>query len=100
MVLAIVAAVKRLHGYVSPEPGAAGSPECLAKGAFDGSCGVSVRGEVRLFVCHFFCISCVAALCHFARRFPHVRLRCDYDDCWHTRLLDIDDDRQVRLRPL
>lgn len=45
--------------------------------------------RMRLFVCHFCCISCMAAICNFVRRFPHIQIHIDYDDVWKTRLLDI-----------
>ena len=45
--------------------------------------------RLRLFVCHFCCISCMAAICNFVRRFPHVQIQIDYDDVWKTRLLDV-----------
>eukprot|EP00435_Cladocopium_sp_Y103_P039897 s1793_g10.t1 len=47
------------------------------------------RESMRLFVCHFCCISCMAAICNFVRRFPHIQIHIDYDDVWKTRLLDI-----------
>jgi len=62
---------------------------CIAEGFFDGSYGVLVRGQIRIFVCHFYCISCLAAISNFARRFPLVTIHTDYDDCWRTRLLDV-----------
>lgn len=64
-------------------------PEALQSGMFDGSCGVSVSGEIHLYVAHFCCISCLAVMCHFARRLPGIRLYVDYDDCWQTRTLDV-----------
>eukprot|EP00397_Hematodinium_sp_SG-2012_P012793 GEMP01012975.1.p1 GENE.GEMP01012975.1~~GEMP01012975.1.p1 ORF type:complete len:763 (+),score=211.79 GEMP01012975.1:35-2323(+) len=48
-----------------------------------------VHGSVRLFVCHFFCISCMGVMSQFRHRFPGIELDLDYDDCWRTRLLDV-----------
>ncbi len=50
---------------------------------------ISLKLRMRLFVCHFCCISCMAAICNFVRRFPHIQIHIDYDDVWKTRLLDI-----------
>lgn len=85
VVLEVVGAVRRLQGQVEKGRGEA----CLQGGFFDGSMGAVVRGHLRLFVCHFFCISCVAAVSIFQRRFPQVTIHCDYDNCWETRLLDV-----------
>lgn len=63
--------------------------KCVSDGFFDGSNDVCVRGKIQMFVCHFFCISCIAAISNFARRFPYVEIHTDYDDCWKTRLLDV-----------
>lgn len=79
-----------VRGFQQSYPAEAGGLErCVTEGCFDGSSGVVVRGQLRLFVCHFYCISCLAALSNFARRFPEVTLQTDYDDCWKTRLLDV-----------
>mmetsp|Transcript_18782 Transcript_18782/g.33649 ORF Transcript_18782/g.33649 Transcript_18782/m.33649 type:complete len:163 (+) Transcript_18782:2-490(+) len=60
----------------------------LSSGSFDGFGGVSVHGEIRLYVAHYCCISCLSVLCHFSRRVPNVQVFVDYDDCWMTRILD------------
>lgn len=85
VVLEVVGSVRRLQAKVEKGQGDA----CLQGGFFDGSMGAIVRGHLRLFVCHFFCISCVAAVSIFQRRFPQVTIHCDYDNCWETRLLDV-----------
>ncbi|CAK0887517.1 unnamed protein product [Prorocentrum cordatum] len=72
--------------------GAAGArppPAALESGAFGGGAGVDVAGEVRMYVAHFCCISCLAVLSHFRRRCPGVRVYVEYDDCWRTRALDL-----------
>jgi len=48
-----------------------------------------VYGSLRLFVCHFFCISCMGVMTQFRQRFPGITLDLDYDDCWRSRLLDV-----------
>eukprot|EP00932_Pfiesteria_piscicida_P016351 SRR837773.3278.p2 GENE.SRR837773.3278~~SRR837773.3278.p2 ORF type:complete len:158 (-),score=57.70 SRR837773.3278:4-429(-) len=85
--LEVVDALRGLQQQGGPQ--AAGLERCLTQGFFDGSLGVTVRGEFRIFVCHFFCISCLAAISNFARRFPEVAVHADYDDCWRTRSLDV-----------
>lgn len=81
--------VGTLRGLQGRGGGSPGLERCITDGLFDGSCGAVVRGRMRLYVCHFYCISCLAAISNFARRFPHVALHTDYDDCWRTRLLDV-----------
>merc|ERR1719193_1184415 len=41
-----------------------------------------VSGHLRLYVCHFFCISCMGVMAQFRHRFPGISLDLDYDDCW------------------
>lgn len=36
-------------------------------------------GHLRLYVTHFPCLSCVAVMCQFQRRFPGVRLEVGFD---------------------
>jgi len=64
-------------------------PTALESGIFDGTDGIAITGHVRLYVAHFCCISCLAAMCHFSRRAPGIQLYVDYDDCWQTRALDV-----------
>ncbi|OLQ02697.1 hypothetical protein AK812_SmicGene14417 [Symbiodinium microadriaticum] len=92
VILEIVSAIRRLERKQSQLLGgrAATQPETsIELGLFDGSLGAAVSGQMQVFVCHFCCISCMAAICNFARRFPHVKMHIDYDDCWRTRLLDV-----------
>lgn len=87
MTLEVINALRELQRRCpSATPGVDRS---VQEGWFDGSCGVTVRGSIRMYVCHFYCISCLAAISNFARRFPEVTFHADYDDCWQTRLLDI-----------
>eukprot|EP00928_Gymnodinium_smaydae_P071998 TRINITY_DN5544_c0_g1_i1.p1 TRINITY_DN5544_c0_g1~~TRINITY_DN5544_c0_g1_i1.p1 ORF type:complete len:967 (-),score=226.17 TRINITY_DN5544_c0_g1_i1:232-3132(-) len=86
--IAVITAVRRLQRETSGEAFLR-AERCISEGFFDGAEGVVVSGTLQMFVCHFFCISCVAALSNFARRFPEVALQTDYDDCWRTRLLDV-----------
>eukprot|EP00933_Yihiella_yeosuensis_P022877 TRINITY_DN17917_c1_g1_i3.p1 TRINITY_DN17917_c1_g1~~TRINITY_DN17917_c1_g1_i3.p1 ORF type:complete len:596 (-),score=99.67 TRINITY_DN17917_c1_g1_i3:112-1899(-) len=85
VVLEVVNAIRRLQ----KEQGSRHSEASVEQGLFDGSLGASARGEMRLFVCHFCCISCCAAISNFARRFPLITMHIDFDDCWKTRLLDV-----------
>ncbi|CAE6911284.1 RAP [Symbiodinium natans] len=92
VILEIIGAIRRLERKQSQflQGRAALQPETsIELGLFDGSLGAAVSGQMQVFVCHFCCISCMAAICNFARRFPHVKMHIDYDDCWRTRLLDV-----------
>ncbi|CAE7225219.1 unnamed protein product [Symbiodinium pilosum] len=92
VIIEIISAIRRLerrqsqflHGRAVTQP-----ETSIELGLFDGSLGAAVRGQMQVFVCHFCCISCMAAISNFARRFPHVKMHIDYDDCWRTRLLDV-----------
>jgi len=88
VVLEVVGAVRRLQQKLPAELAHA-SEASITEGLFDGSFGSRARGQIRLYVCHFCCISCLAAISNFARRFPQVTLHVDYDDCWKTRSLDV-----------
>lgn len=88
VVLEIIHEIRRLRLNYSGTS-APSIERCIAEGFFDGSYGPVFRGHIRIFVCHFYCISCLAAICNFARRFPLVTIHTDYDDCWRTRLLDV-----------
>lgn len=87
--LEVVGAIRRLRLQLNGDAQRVDVEESIRQGLFDGSLGAAARGEVRLFVCHFCCISCLAALSNFARRFPLITLHVDFDDCWKTRALDV-----------
>lgn len=88
IILEIISAIRRLERK-SHRGNMAQRESSIELGLFDGSLGARVSGELRLFVCHFCCISCMAAICNFVRRFPHIQIHIDYDDVWKTRLLDV-----------
>lgn len=67
--------------------------ECIPEDRRWPRCGYyereNVHGTLKLFVCHFFCISCMGVMSQFRHRFPGIELDLDYDDCWRSRLLDV-----------
>lgn len=83
VIFAVIVAARSAEGDV-----ALNAPTALQSGYFGDGDGVCVAGEIRLYVAHFCCISCLSVMCHFARRMPCVQLYVDYDDCWQTRVLD------------
>jgi len=89
VVLDCITAIRRLNRQDVRQFRRGEAEASISQGIFDGSLGACIRGKARLFVCHFCCISCLAAISNFSRRFPLLELYVDYDDCWETRLLDL-----------
>lgn len=56
----------------------------IAEASLDGgTCSSNLRmrwaGVLRLYITHFPCLSCMAVLCQFSRRFPGVQLEIAFD---------------------